>query len=126
VGEIRRVLNSFLQFLEQDDSESLLIAATNHPQLLDRAMFRRFDDVIEYPLPSPDVVTSIIRNRLALLRLGKISWAQVADAAEGLSHSEVTLAAERAAKDAILGKEEAVTTEGLLMALRERQSDTAR
>jgi SpoVK/Ycf46/Vps4 family AAA+-type ATPase len=126
VGEIRRVLNSFLQFLEQDDSESLLIAATNHPQLLDRAMFRRFDDVIEYPLPSPDVVTSIIRNRLALLRLGKISWAQVADAAEGLSHSEVTLAAERAAKDSILGKEEAVTTEGLLMALRERQSDTAR
>ena len=126
VGEIRRVLNSFLQFLEQDDSESLLIAATNHPQLLDRAMFRRFDDVIEYPLPSPDVVTSIIRNRLALLRLGRISWAQVADAAEGLSHSEVTLAAERAAKDAILGKEEAVTTEGLLMALRERQSDTAR
>jgi SpoVK/Ycf46/Vps4 family AAA+-type ATPase len=126
VGEIRRVLNSFLQFLEQDGSESLLIAATNHPQLLDRAMFRRFDDVIEYPLPSPDVVRSIIRNRLAMLRLGKISWAQVAEAAEGLSHAEVTLAAERAAKDAILGKEEAVTTAGLLMALRERQSDTAR
>ncbi len=126
VGEIRRVLNSFLQFLEQDDSESLLIAATNHPQLLDRAMFRRFDDVIEYPLPSPDVVRSIIRNRLATLRLGKISWPQVAKAAEGLSHAEVTLAAERAAKDAILGKEEAVTTAGLLVALRERQSDAAR
>ncbi len=41
VGEIRQVLNSFLPFLEQDDSESLAIAASNHPQLLDRALCRR-------------------------------------------------------------------------------------
>ena len=126
VGEIRRVLNSFLQFLEQDDSESLLIAATNHPQLLDRAMFRRFDDVIEYPLPSPEVVRSIIRNRLATLRLGRINWSQVAAAADNLSHAEVTLAAERAAKDAILAKHETVATASLVAALRERQSDTTR
>lgn len=51
VGEIRRVLNSFLQFLENDKSESLIVAATNHPNLLDPALFRRFDDVIEYSLP---------------------------------------------------------------------------
>ena len=51
VGEIRRVLNSFLQFLEQDQSDSLIVAATNHPKLLDRALFRRFDDVIEFALP---------------------------------------------------------------------------
>jgi SpoVK/Ycf46/Vps4 family AAA+-type ATPase len=38
VGEIRRVLNSFLQFLEQDESGSLIIAATNHPELLDPAL----------------------------------------------------------------------------------------
>lgn len=126
VGEIRRVLNSFLQFLEQDDSESLLIAATNHPRLLDRAMFRRFDDVIEYPLPSPEVVRSIIRNRLATLRLGRINWSQVAAAADNLSHAEVTLAAERAAKDAILAKHETVSTASLVAALRERQSDATR
>ena len=65
VGEIRRVLNSFLQFLELDASDSLIIAATNHPQLLDRAIFRRFDAVIEYPLPSRDVIRKVIRNRLA-------------------------------------------------------------
>ena len=49
VGEIRRVLNSFLQFLENDASTSLIVAATNHPKLLDRALFRRFDSVVEYP-----------------------------------------------------------------------------
>ena len=122
VGEIRRVLNSFLQFLERDQSESLLVAGTNHPQLLDRAMFRRFDEVIEYPLPSPEIVREIVRNRLAAVKLARITWTQVATAAEGLSHAEITLAAERAAKDAILNRSEAVTTQALVAALRERQN----
>ena len=51
VGEIRRVVNSFLQMVEQDHSDSLVIAATNHVGILDHALFRRFDDVIEYELP---------------------------------------------------------------------------
>jgi SpoVK/Ycf46/Vps4 family AAA+-type ATPase len=126
VGEIRRVLNSFLQFLEQDESESLLVAATNHPQLLDRAIFRRFDAVIEYPLPKPDLVKALIRNRLASVKLGRVGWAQVAKAATGLSHAEITLAAERAAKDTILSQQSAITTETLVAALRERQARSAR
>lgn len=126
VGEIRRVLNSFLQFLEQDQSDSLLVAATNHPQLLDRAMFRRFDAVIEYPLPTPDVVKALIRNRLAAVKLGRIAWQSVSDAAEGLSHAEITSAAERAAKDVVLRKAQTVTTAALVAALRERQRESTR
>jgi len=124
VGEIRRVLNSFLQFLEHDQSDSLLVAATNHPQLLDRAMFRRFDSVIQYLLPTPDVGPAVIRNRLATVRLGRIAWAQVDRATTGLSHAEITLAAERAAKDAILAGEERVGTARLVSALNERHSRT--
>ena len=45
VGEIRRVLNSFLQMIESDQSHSLIVAATNHVEILDYALFRRFDDV---------------------------------------------------------------------------------
>lgn len=122
VGEIRRVLNSFLQFLEMDDTESLLVAATNHPQMLDRAMFRRFDAVIEYPLPSDDVIKSLVRNRLANVKLSRIAWSEVVDAAHGLSHSEVTLAAERAAKHVILTKRDAIQTADLMRALRERHT----
>ena len=122
VGEIRRVLNSFLQFLERDESESLLVAATNHPQMLDQAMFRRFDAVVTYPLPSADVIRNIIRNRLANVRLGNLAWPEIVKAADGLSHAEVTLAAERAAKDAILAGREEVTTAGLVGALSDRQS----
>src|SRR4029077_16572145 len=64
VGEMRRVLNSFLQFLEADDSDSLILAATNHEEILDPALFRRFDDVIRYGLPNVDQVEQLIRNRL--------------------------------------------------------------
>ena len=49
---MRRILNSFLQYLEDDDSYSIIIAATNNPNLLDNALFRRFDDVLEYNIPT--------------------------------------------------------------------------
>lgn len=121
VGEIRRVLTSFLQFLEKDDSQSLVVAATNHPQLLDRAIFRRFDAVIDYPLPTAEVVRSVIRNRLATVQTSRLGWARIDEAAAGLSHAEVTTAAEVAAKEVLLAGQHRVTTVGLVAALRERQ-----
>ena len=125
VGEIRRVLNSFLQFLELEETESLLIAATNHPQLLDSAMFRRFDAVINYPLPDADVTKALIRNRLAGVKLARISWTRVTQAAAGLSHAEITMAGELAAKDLILRDRPQVTTEALVEALRERRAESS-
>lgn len=126
VGEIRRVLNSFLQFLENDDSQSLLVAATNHSQLLDRAIFRRFDAVIEYSLPTEDLAEQVIRNRLALVPLEDVDWTAVSAAAAGLSHGEITLAAEKAAKDTIIAEMSGITTDLLVAALRERSSVTSR
>jgi len=65
VGEMRRVLNSFLHFIERDNSDSLIIAITNNKQLLDQALFRRFDDVILYHLPTNDEKRDLLKNRLA-------------------------------------------------------------
>src|SRR5690606_25389936 len=90
VGEIRRVLNSFLQFLEMDDSDSLVIGATNHVKLLDRALFRRFDAVLEYALPSKEIATKVMQARLGLLDTADIDWSGAAAAAESLSHAEIT------------------------------------
>ena len=120
VGEIRRVLNSFLQFLEEGESDSLLVAASNHPQLLDRALFRRFDLVVEYPLPTVDVARAVIRNRLATMGPRRWNWQSIDEAATGLSHSEITIACELAAKEAILSGREHVTVDGVVAALRER------
>lgn len=122
VGEIRRVLNSFLQFLEQDDSDSLVAGATNHPQILDKALFRRFDAVIEYGLPSTEISEQVMRARLALLDTSQVEWSAAAEAAEGLSHSDVTRACEQAAKNAILQQHTRIDTGELVEALRERRA----
>ncbi len=122
VGEIRRVLNSFLQFLEQDDSDSIIVAATNHPKLLDRALFRRFDAVIEYSLPTPATAEKVVRARLALLDATAVDWAAVRKAAQGLSHADLARACEHAAKNAILAHRRTVETRELVDALNERLS----
>lgn len=122
VGEIRRVLNSFLQLLERDSSRSLIIAATNHPELLDTALFRRFDDVLEYSLPTDETVERLLRSRLATFAPRRFAWKKVVGAAEGLSHAEVTRATEEAAKKAILEDRSEVTINDLLSAFAERRS----
>ncbi|ASC05950.1 AAA family ATPase [Acetobacter pasteurianus] len=124
VGEIRRVLNSFLQFIENDDGPSLIVAATNHPELLDKALFRRFDDVITYGLPDPKIARGILESHLATFKLKLIDWDQVLKATGGLSQAEIARAADDAAKMAILGGTENVDQSMLLAALAERKAAT--
>lgn len=125
VGEIRRVLNSFLQFLEHDTSDSIVVAATNHPSLLDRALLRRFDAMIEYPLPARDVAKQVMRSRLALLKVPGLSWTSVLNAAEGLSHADLARACEHAAKNAIMARRTKLSTSEIVSALKERKSAQA-
>lgn len=120
VGEIRRVLNSFLQFLEQEDSDSIIVAATNHPDILDRALFRRFDYVIEYSLPSDAVAEKVLRSRAVLLDTSGVDWSKTVSAAKGLNHSDLTRACEHATKKAILQKRTRIVTDDLVTALKER------
>jgi SpoVK/Ycf46/Vps4 family AAA+-type ATPase len=122
VGEIRRVLNSFLQFLEQDESESLILGATNHIGLLDRALFRRFDAVFEYDIPAPDLALRVMRGRLALLDCADVDWNAAALAAEGLSHAEIVRACEQAAKNTILDHQTKLDSKVLVDAIRDRQA----
>lgn len=91
VGEMRRVLNSFLQFLERDHSDSLIIAATNNLELLDQALFRRFDDVIRYQLPTDNEKLQLLNNRLN----GNLSNKEIKDLLPeltSLSHAEINQA----------------------------------
>ena len=122
VGEIRRVLNSFLQFLEQDPSDSLIISATNHPELLDHALFRRFDDVIEYNTPSGELADRTILAKLGTFVSGDLDWKQLGEAASGLSYAELARACNDAIKEVILDDRVAVTTQGLLRAFEERRT----
>lgn len=101
VGEIRRIINSFLQYIESNDN-GFIIGATNNPQLLDAAIFRRFDDVIAYKVPDAVQRKKLIKNTLGqfwdpeidLVRIGKIS--------EGLNHAEIVNVCKDAIKETIL------------------------
>lgn len=84
VGEIRRVVNSFLQMVEQDNSDSLIVAATNHVALLDCAPFRRFDDIIAFELPDLE------RIKLGPVAKARMKWAEAANAAIGSSFADVS------------------------------------
>ncbi|WP_136661405.1 AAA family ATPase [Nitratireductor sp. XY-223] len=124
VGEIRRVLNSYLQFLEKDESDSLIIAATNHVELLDPALFRRFDDVIQYNLPDKEVTLKILQTRLVGFETGEIDWQVSAEMTAGLSQAEISRAADEAAKRAILTDRTNITNDDLSVSIQERRSAT--
>ena len=102
VGEIRRVLNSFLQMIEHDQSNSLIVAATNHPEALDHALFRRFDDVVEYRLPTSAQALDLIRSRLGSFAPKLFNKYGLTELLEGLSYAEICRAVDEAIKDAIM------------------------
>lgn len=126
VGEIRRVLNSFLQMIEQDSSNSLIIAATNHAEILDYALFRRFDDVVEYHYPSPAQAADLMRSRLGFFAPKPFRKDALPSQAEGLSHAEICRAVDSAIKDAILHDQTQVQAAELDRALAERRLITAK
>lgn len=120
VGEMRRVLNSFLQFIEQDSSDNIVVAATNSPKLLDRALFRRFDDVMYYEQPSDEERKRLIENILGRYLTSCVDWEKVITDSRGLSHSEIDQACRDAIKNAILSGKTKVNLNDLLHALNER------
>lgn len=121
VGEMRRVLNAFLQFIEQDTSDSIIIAATNNPKLLDQALYRRFDDVLYYANPETDQRKTLISNILGTFMAKRFAWKQVLKDSEGLSHSDIDHACRDAIKNAILDDRNTITTIQLLITIHERQ-----
>ena len=122
VGEMRRVLNAFLQFIENDTSNNLIIAATNNPRLLDRALFRRFDDVLHYSLPDRESRKRLIANLLGTFRNPQFPLEKAAQAGKGLSHSEIDRACRDAIKLAILSNKSRVTYTSFNVLLKERHA----
>jgi SpoVK/Ycf46/Vps4 family AAA+-type ATPase len=121
VGEMRRVLNAFLQFVDQDLSDSLIVAATNSPKLLDRALYRRFDDVLYYELPEADDRKRLVQNILGSFIAPRFAWKAVVAESNGLSHAEIDHASRDAIKQAILTDRKTVRANLLRQMLRERQ-----
>jgi SpoVK/Ycf46/Vps4 family AAA+-type ATPase len=122
IGEARRILNSFLQFLDEDTGPSIVVATTNLPQILDRAILRRFDLVLLYEMPSGAAIEKAMRRRLTGFDVEHVDWSEVARLAEGLSTADVVAAAEDAARRAVLGNVGMVETSALIASLDRRRA----
>ena len=123
VAEMRRVLNSFLQFMEEENTtDSPIVCSTNHPSLLDGALLRRYDQVLEFDAPSPEQIKIIIATNLKPMKAPRIAWKRVVKEAENLSQSEIVRATDDAVKTAILDERNTVTSDDLLLRLRERHT----
>lgn len=122
VGEMRRVLNSFLQFLEQDNSESIIIAATNNIKLLDTALFRRFNDILIYDKPIATEREQLFNKYLALYPNTNKWISDCVKESSNLSHSEITQACIDAIKETILSDKNYINKKTLLKSIKDRKN----
>ena len=123
VAEMRRVLNSFLQFMEEGNStDSVIVCSTNHPSLLDRALLRRYDQVLEFDTPTAKQVQKLISTNVGPMKITRPSWKRIVEAAEGLNQSEIVRATDDAVKTAILDERNHLATEDIITRLQERHA----
>jgi len=117
-GEIKRVVNNFLQMLDNFKGDSILFAATNHQNMLDSAIWRRFDAVIDYELPNEATRKQIFERYLRpIKRDQKIDISKAAKASQGLSPADIKMIAVEAMKTAIIDERSSLAENDLESAI---------
>ena len=117
VGEMNRVVTAFLQLVDADVSGSILVAATNHVELLDRAVFRRFDVIVPFDNPTREQLVDLLKLRLGAVGLADAQAAELAGRAEGWSFADVVRACDDAVRTMALDDREKVTIRDIVAAL---------
>jgi SpoVK/Ycf46/Vps4 family AAA+-type ATPase len=97
IGELKRLVTVLLQALDSFQSNSIVIAATNHSELLDPAVWRRFEKKVSFPLPNQEQIKEYI---LSLTNDSKIM--NISTLFEGMNYSDVNYIFQRAKKNAII------------------------
>jgi len=101
-GELKRVVTAFLQLLDGFDGRSLILAASNHPGLMDDAVWRRFDEVIEFRCPTQAEITSLIDLKLRATR-HRLPLTELARQMKGFTQAEIEIICRDALRHAVLG-----------------------
>jgi len=118
VGEVSRIVNTLLQLMEEYDAPGMLVAATNLDELLDPALFRRFDDVFEIHPPGRPEIIRLLKMTLSAMKLDShICWSTLADNLFGSSAAMVVKIAQSAAKEVVLGADSTLCHEDLERAI---------
>lgn len=105
IGELKRLVTVLIQAIDDWPAEGLLVAATNHPELLDPAIWRRFDRLIEFPLPTEQEI-GVLLYGLVGKQLSQATTGTIATLFKGRSHAEVEREVIRAKRAAVLNGED--------------------
>jgi SpoVK/Ycf46/Vps4 family AAA+-type ATPase len=117
-GEIQRLVNSLLQLIDNSNEQSIFIAATNYESLLDRAVWRRFDEVILFGKPDYNLRISLLKNNLSSIRYSDIDFQKIASSLEGVTGSDIEKICLDAIKSVILKNKNNLTEVDLNLAIR--------
>ncbi len=121
-GEIKRVVNNFMLMLDNYDGDSILIAATNHPQLLDSAIWRRFDEILEYKIPIAVQREELFKKYLGVLKkTDTIQIKELVKRTSNYSAADIATICEDALRMSVLQDKTIVTNDNLLWALKEQK-----
>jgi SpoVK/Ycf46/Vps4 family AAA+-type ATPase len=102
VGELKRVVSSFLQILDAHPRDRMVIAATNHEGMLDDALWRRFDEILHFGRPSSTQLVELMELRLQSVRKRGIDLASFANKMAGFSYADAERVCLEATKTIIL------------------------
>jgi SpoVK/Ycf46/Vps4 family AAA+-type ATPase len=117
-GEIKRVVNNFLQMLDNFKGNSIILAATNHQHMLDPAIWRRFDDVIYYELPDDKTRQTLFEQFLRpIKRDNNIDITKAGKMTKKLSPSDIKMIAEEAMKLSIIDSRNKLSMQDLMTAI---------
>lgn len=119
IGEVRRVVTSFLQLMDADRSSSVIIAATNFDEVLDRAVFRRFDVAMGFELPSASKLRALLGLRLQSFKVPSETISKVAKQLEGLSFADATRVCDDAIRTMALDRRRQLEPDDLFNALKD-------
>ncbi|MCP8968997.1 AAA family ATPase [Ectobacillus ponti] len=124
IGEVRRILSTFLQLIENDESPSIIVAATNYEHVLDDALFRRFDDVLEFSLPDSTLAEKFLRKKFKEYTSLKVDvdYKKVASLAEQLSFADIEVACKDAVKMAIMSGSYSINNEAITETVTKRKN----
>lgn len=114
-GEIKRIVNNFMQLLDNYQGESILIAATNHQNLLDSALWRRFDDIVSFNLPDKALRKNLFSKYLRVLKKNQdINFKKLAEISDKYSPADIAQICWRALKSNIIKGRNEISTEDLI------------
>jgi SpoVK/Ycf46/Vps4 family AAA+-type ATPase len=120
IGEVSRIVNMLLQFLDDYDAPGLLVATTNLQKSLDKAIFRRFDEVFEVPKPSKIEIKELLTVTLSAMKTSKnIKWDNIIEKLRGYSPANIVKVAEKAAKNTVLSGKNVINEDDIYKAIEE-------